>query len=139
MINFIKESKEKIDRFLRKKRQKRLKNQVKTLRESFETFKEEIRFGEMKNSLYRYERNFENSPTKTLKENLPFIIFHYASHGVYNSRNLGDYIQSIATQKAITQGFENVNFKYFDRNALNFYPQQGGGDCAYARLVCTRF
>lgn len=53
-----------------------------------------------------------------------FVLFNYPYHFVYACGNLGDEIQSIATQKALDLVFENASYEYFGRDCLACYKAQ---------------
>lgn len=55
-----------------------------------------------------------------------FLLFNYASHNRLCHHNLGDYVQTIATKKAIEQiAGKSVPFQFWDRDSLSFYGLQG--------------
>lgn len=53
-----------------------------------------------------------------------FVLFNYPYHFVDACGNLGDEIQSIATQKALDLVFENASYEYFGRDCLAYFNTQ---------------
>lgn len=53
-----------------------------------------------------------------------FVLFNYPYHFVDACGNLGDEIQSIATQKALDLVFENTSYEYFGRDCLAYFNTQ---------------
>ena len=81
-----------------------------------EVYKQEFVFNKLKD-LYRY------SDAKIDIENpYSFLLFNYAYHNVkIGHHNLGDYIQTIATQDALSSIFDIKSFEFWDRDSLSFY------------------
>lgn len=62
---------------------------------------------------------------KNLKKDIrkdTFLLFHTFNHNtLYDAYNLGDYMQTIATKRALNELFKDLKFEYFDRDILSFY------------------
>ncbi|MCX2716587.1 polysaccharide pyruvyl transferase family protein [Helicobacter sp. MIT 21-1697] len=57
-----------------------------------------------------------------------FLLFSFAKHlPQFGANNLGDYIQTIATKKAIAHHFPNARYSFIDRDSLVGYSSGGGG------------
>lgn len=64
--------------------------------------------------------SLQSDPYNT--EELFFLLFHYQGHlARFNTVNLGDYVQTIALERAIKSLFPKSIFEYWDRDSLNFY------------------
>lgn len=65
-----------------------------------------------------------------------FVLFEYSHHLQFGwqSKNLGDFVQTIATKNALAQLFPNAKFSYFNRDTMSHYGFDlkfaGGGGAA---------
>lgn len=104
--------------------------QINLLLRDAEIYRQEYIYNKLVNlysPLYRDEFN-ELEPSQ-----INFLLFHYTSHNLLNHHNLGDYVQTIATQNALRKVFEVKNFNFWERDSLSFYGLRGN----YPKACCV--
>lgn len=77
-------------------------------------------------AIYNLAAQFLQSTPQKIAKN-KFLLFEYSNHSlIYDSYNLGDYVQTIATKHALESIFADADFEYFDRDNLGFYRNLKG-------------